>query len=47
MVDSFDVIAEITFGKALGFIEQGMDVSDIVAKLDARQDSMSVVSTVA
>ena len=31
--DQFDVVGEITFSKRLGFLEQGMDVENIMSDI--------------
>ncbi|UPL00177.1 hypothetical protein LCI18_011111 [Fusarium solani-melongenae] len=40
---AFDVIGELTFGKPLGFLEQGKDISDIMLSLERNLDYAGMV----
>lgn len=43
-LDAFDVIGELTFGKPLGFLDQGQDVGDVMLSLEKMVDYAGMVS---
>lgn len=44
-IDAFDVIAELTFSRRLGFLESGADVDGMLDQLDKEFEYRAVVST--
>lgn len=38
ITDAFDVIGELTFGRRLGFLDQGCDVEGIIADIEKGLD---------
>lgn len=44
LTDAFDVIGEMTFGRQLGFLQEGRDVDNIMSSIERMLDYAGTVS---